>query len=437
MDRQIPIYFDSVVITSPIERISDSEPNLGRLKVGVFTKYGNRNGSYITDAVAEQLISSATDGNTPVVGFFDPETKTWAGHTGPTLANAYGYVESFEGWEPFQDTDEETRDYAVFSVVLFTKYFDEASQIVGQHQSMELSIDSIDGGWADINGIEYYVYTKAQIQGLCIIGAHEPCFSVSTFFSKDDNNYKSQYDKFSSLLSDLKARVEEAENGGEKTMDENKFENQEVVENPETPAEEVQVEAAPVAEFEEEAAVVEQLATEEAIAEQPEAETTFAEVTEEDANASESNVTATIEVKVAGVDNIEALYNELNTRYEQLTADFAAVKAQIDSLTEQLAAAQTTEQSLRETISDYELKEQEHENARKEELIQKYEKEIKSSEEIDKLRGELNNFSYEDLEGKLAIVFANEKMHEDSEKKLFVPDQPINEFAALMAKYRR
>ena len=434
MDKQIPIYFDSVVVASPIERISDSEPNLGRLKVGVFTKYGNRNGSYITDAVAEQLISSATDGNTPVVGFFDPETKTWAGHTGPTLANAYGYVESFEGWEPFQDTDGETRDYAVFSVVLFTKYFDEASQIVGQHQSMELSIDSIDGDWADINDIEYFVYTKAQIQGLCIIGAHEPCFSVSAFFSKDDNNYKSQYDKFSSLLSDLKARVEEAENGGEKTMDENKFENQEVVENPETPAEEVQVE--PVAEFEEEAAVVEQLSTEEETA-APEAETTFAEVVEEDANASESDVSAVIEVKVADVDNFEALYNELNAKYEQLTADFVAVKTQIDSLTEQLAAAQTTEQSLRETISGYELKEQEHENARKEALIQKYEKEIKSSEEITKLRGEISNFSYEDLEGKLAIMFANEKMHEDNEKKLFMPEQPTNEFALLMQKYRK
>ena len=134
MDKKIPIYFDTAIITSPIERISDSEPNLGRLKVGVFTKYGNRNGSYITEAVADELIRSATEGNTPVVGFFDPETKTWAGHTGPTLANAYGYVESFLGWEPFQDTDGETREYAVFSVVLFTKYFEEATMIVGQNQ---------------------------------------------------------------------------------------------------------------------------------------------------------------------------------------------------------------------------------------------------------------------------------------------------------------
>jgi hypothetical protein len=101
MDKQIPIYFDSVVISSPTTPISAATPELGRLKVGVFTKYGNRNGSYITDEIAEQLIASATTGNTPVVGFYDPESENWAGHTGPLLASAYGYVENFEGWQSF------------------------------------------------------------------------------------------------------------------------------------------------------------------------------------------------------------------------------------------------------------------------------------------------------------------------------------------------
>ena len=155
---------------------------------------------------------------------------------------------------------------------------------------------------------------------------------------------------------------------------------------------------------------------------------------EEDTDTSESNVSAVID---AGIDNFEVLYNELSAKYEQLTADFAAVKTQIDSLTEQLAAAQTTEQTLRETISGYELKEQEYENSRKENLIQKYEKEIKSSEEIDKLRGSISDFSYEDLESKLAIMFANEKLHKEPEEKVFVPEQPVNEFALLMQKYRK
>ena len=85
MKRDIPIYFDNAVIMSSPERIGSS--NMNRLDVGVFTKYGNRNGSYITDEVATMLINSATTGNTPVVGFFDPASEKWAGHTGPKLAN--------------------------------------------------------------------------------------------------------------------------------------------------------------------------------------------------------------------------------------------------------------------------------------------------------------------------------------------------------------
>jgi hypothetical protein len=53
MEKQIPIYFDSVVVSSPIQEIVGGDSSIGRLKVRVFTKYGNRNGSYITDAVAD------------------------------------------------------------------------------------------------------------------------------------------------------------------------------------------------------------------------------------------------------------------------------------------------------------------------------------------------------------------------------------------------
>lgn len=101
MDKKIPIYFDTIVLDSPVQQISYEDTNACRLHVGVFTKYKNRNGSYITDEYADFLIRSATRGNCPVVGFFDPEEQDWASHTGPKLANGYGYVESFDGWIPF------------------------------------------------------------------------------------------------------------------------------------------------------------------------------------------------------------------------------------------------------------------------------------------------------------------------------------------------
>ena len=317
MKKNIPIYFDNAVIMSPLEPIGDNR-SLNRLRVGVFTKYGNRNGSYITDEVAVMLINSAVNNPIPVVGFFDPETRDWASHTGPTLASAYGYVEGFEGWEPFKDTDGVERDYAVFSVVLFNKYFDEANYIVGQNQSMELDLNSIDGDWADIEGVEYFVYTKAEIMGLCIIGSHEPCFSVSSFFSKQDDQYTTQYDKFSSLLADLKARVEEAERqpeGGEHQMEDNM--HPEV--NEPTPAQE------PI----QEPAVQEPAAPVEPVAEEPVAAEPAVEPVAEQEPAAEP--ATDFEARIAELEN---QLNELTTNYENAQTRIAELESQITSASE-------------------------------------------------------------------------------------------------------
>ena len=75
MSKQIPYLFNSIVISSPFEPLMESEKgSISRQKVGVFTKYGNRNGSYITEEFAQHLIESAVSQHCPVVGFFDPET---------------------------------------------------------------------------------------------------------------------------------------------------------------------------------------------------------------------------------------------------------------------------------------------------------------------------------------------------------------------------
>ena len=421
MDKQIPIYFDSVVIASPTTPISSSNPELGRLKVGVFTKYGNRNGSYITDEIAEQLIASATTGNTPVVGFFDPESKSWAGHTGPLLASAYGYVESFEGWQPFTDTDGIQRDYAVFSVVLFNKYFEEAQLVVGQHQSMELNKDSIEGDWANIDDNEYFVYTKASIMGLCIIGEHEPCFSVSTFFSKEDDKYASQYEKFSSLLSGLKELVEETENnqeGGEQPMDEN-FEN-----NLGTPAEEPVVETTPEIEVEE--TPMEQ--------ENFEVEPTEAVPAEVEEPAVEPVDFEALQNRIAELETANA---ELTTNYENAQSRIAELEQALSDATAATENANGRITELENSISQYEAERAQAEVVRKNQLIEKYEKVI-DEEEIAKVREEVSNFSYSELESKLAISFANKQMaNAENVEVIPQPEPPVNQFALLIEKYRK
>ena len=422
MYKQVPIYFDNVIIASPIQQVSETNPNLGRLKVGVFTKYGNRNGSYITDAVADMLINSAIKGDTPVIGFFDPETKSWASHTGPTLASAYGYVESFNGWEPLTDTDGESRDYAIFTVVLFTKYFDEAKMIVGQNQSMELDINSIDGDWADINGQEYYVYTTAAIQGLCVIGAHEPCFSVSSFFSKNDVNYKNQYEKFSAFLADAKAAVEKAELGGEQPMDE-KIEMEtveptpEVVEEPEAP-----VEAEPE------------------VVEQPAEETPVEEVAEEEVPAEEVPAEedhTEFEALQQQFNDLQAAYNELKTNYEAAQNRINEFETSQENLTKELEGLRSANAEMQTTLASYEAEHAAAEEARKNSLVEKYEKVI-DEEEIAKIKTQIGNYSYDTLQSKLAIMFADKQLAgNENEEKVPLPEPPESQFALLMKKYRK
>ena len=425
MNKQIPIYFDSVIVDSPFQGISDSNPNIGRLKVRVFTKYGNRNGSYITDAVAEQLIKSATQGTTPVVGFFDPETKTWASHSGPTLANGYGYVESFLGWEPFEDTDGVVREYAVFSVVLFTDYYEEAKKIFGQNQSMELDPNSITGDWTLINGEEYFVYTTAKMLGFCVIGEHEPCFSVSSFFSKNDETYKSQYEKFSSLLFDLKAQVEEAEKnneGGEQPM--NEFENQEVVEQTES---EVQVENPQVQEdtFQVEETTVEEENT--AVEETEVVTETEEEVSEEPSE---------FEALQQQFNELQNSYNELQTNYENAQSRINELEEFQVTANETINSLQTENADLKTTLSSYEAQASEAEEVRKNGLIEKYEK-ILNEEEIDEIRNSIKDFSYDELESKLAIQFAHKEMAQDEVKKVPLIEPQESQFALLMKKYRK
>ena len=424
MEKQIPIYFDSVIIDSPFQGISESNPNIGRLKVRVFTKYGNRNGSYITEAVANQLIESATQGTTPVVGFFDPATESWASHSGPTLANGYGYVENFLGWEPFEDTDGVTREYAVFSVVLFTDYYEEAKKIFGQNQSMELDPFSIDGDWTMIEGQEYFVYTKAKMLGFCVIGEHEPCFSVSSFFSKNDDIYKSQYEKFSSLLFNLKAQVEEAEKnneGGEQPM--NEFENKETVEQVENPQVQEEVQDT----F------------------QQTQETVEPEVTEAPATENFEEKPAEVEPVSEEPSEFEALqtkFNELQESYNQLQSDYSTAQARIEEL-EQFQTSTNTEletlrsknEELQTSLQTYANQALEAENNRKNELIKKYEKVMKE-EEISDIKDKANDFSYDELESKLAIAFANKQMAGNEIKKVPLPDPEHAQFALFMEKYR-
>lgn len=410
MDKTIPTLFDVSIIDTSLQDtvLSNGNSSLNRIKVRAFTKYANRNGSYITDEVAGQLISSATQGDTPVIGFFDPETSSWASHTGPTLASAYGYVENFLGWEPFTDTDGVQRDYAVFSVVLFTKYYEEAKKILGQNQSMELDINSIDGDWANIEGQDVFVYTRAKILGFCVIGSHEPCFSVSAFFAKKDEN------ELHSLLNEFKLLVKEVKNnseGGDDKMEE--FENKEEVievEEENNPSDE---NSNPAPEF---------------------------EVEEQEVQVENESQEEVDDTSITEFENLKRQFEELQASYNELQNSFEAAQQEIEQMKNEVSEIETLRAEntqLHTAVASYEAMAAERELELKNQLIEKYEKMVEE-EEINIVRTHINDFSYDEIESKLAISFANHQIASEQEiKKVPLPEPQESQFALLMKKYRK
>lgn len=436
MEKNIPIYFDTIILDSPIPEIPYGDSNAYRLQVGVFTKYRNRNGSYITDEYADYLIRSATRGNVPVIGFFDPETQKWASHTGPTLANGYGYVENFVGWQTFKDTDNVEREYAVFSVILFTQYYEEAKKIRGQHQSMELDPETITGDWASFEDGEYFVYKTGDMLGFCVIGEHEPCFSVSSFFSKNDEEYKSQYQKFSSLLQGLRQQIEETENklkGGEQTMDE--FEKNQTAVEPEVApeVEKVEPEVEPEVEF---SAAPEAESTVEPEA-KPEVEP-VPEVELEEKPEDEPKEPSEFEKLQQQFDELTNNYNELLNNFNTANDRIKELENAQNAANEELEQLRNTNTELQSSIDKYAAQAAEEESNKKDSLIKNYEKFL-SEEEINPIKDMVKDFSYSELESKLAVLFANKQMAGSEEfKKVPLPEpEEENEFALLMKKYRK
>ena len=151
----------------------------------IFYKYGNRNGTYITDEFADILLSSIP--YAPVKGIYDNFDEDYTDHGAKrSLGRIYGIVPENPNlsWEKHLDEDGVEREYACVDVLIFTGLYEEANQIVGKSQSMELYDKSIEGEWQIIDGKKYFVYKKGCFLGLQVLGDEvEPCFEGASFFS--------------------------------------------------------------------------------------------------------------------------------------------------------------------------------------------------------------------------------------------------------------
>ena len=165
--------------------LEEYTPVLSKARCRIFYKYENRNGTYITDEFAEKLINNLP--YTPVKGIYDNFEEDYTDHgVNRNLGRISGIVPENPNfkWENHKDEDGIERTYACTDVFIFSALYEEASQIIGKSQSMELYQPSIKGDWAIINGKRLFKFEDGCFLGLQVLGNEvEPCFEGAAFFS--------------------------------------------------------------------------------------------------------------------------------------------------------------------------------------------------------------------------------------------------------------
>ena len=178
MDK-IPVTFQAEITQhSPIE----SNSGFTHCRARVFYTGLNRNGSYISPEFAKEFINTAS--GCPIVGLWDNEKNDFTDHQSSDRKRAYGFIPEDPNfaWEEVSDYDGKLRQYATFDVVLWTKAFSEANEIISHPLSMELDPETISGTFMIIEGEYCFYFQAAQMLGVCVLGYDvEPCFEGAKF----------------------------------------------------------------------------------------------------------------------------------------------------------------------------------------------------------------------------------------------------------------
>lgn len=209
--NNIPFSFPITVFENAGEKVSDT---ITKKRCAIFYKGKNRNGSYISEEFAEDLIKTLP--YAPVKGIYSKDTEDYTDHgTKRSEGRIYGVVpEKFNfAWEKRIDEDGVEREYACADVYLFTALYKEAEEIAGKGQSMELYGPSIQGSWIDVEGQSLYKYSKASFLGLQVLGDNAvPCFEGASFFSLQDQ-------QIYTMLTTLLEKIDQLSIGGNTQMD--------------------------------------------------------------------------------------------------------------------------------------------------------------------------------------------------------------------------
>ena len=176
------LYEFPVTVYGSLEKYNEV---LSKARCRIFYKYENRNGTYITDDFADMLLQSLP--YAPIKGIYQQEEGDYTDHGQErNEGRIYGIVPENPNiaWEDNLDDDGVTRSYACADVLIFTALYEEANEIVGKGQSMELYRPSLQYHEAIVKGHRVIVFDKGCFLGLQVLGDNtEPCFEGASFYT--------------------------------------------------------------------------------------------------------------------------------------------------------------------------------------------------------------------------------------------------------------
>ena len=361
---------------------NDINPLVSNCQIKVLYVGENRNRSYISKEVAEDMAKSLR--GTPIVGYYIEDKEDFGDHGEQlvidgegfhfnTLTKPYGFVapDAKVWFQDFEDMDERgiktVRTYLVTDGYLWTGQFEECRSLLTntKSQSMELDSETLNGEWSNAvnNNYELFIINDAIFSKLCILGDDvEPCFEGASIAPKA---YNLDFQK--TLFSMVKDLQEIKSEGRANSM------NTEINENNDLNA------AASTAE--------------------PAAATTFTEKIENN----QENL---------GKANQEELPKNENT----ITAEqFSLLSQECEDLKNKNAELQEKYSKLEQDYSELLTFKKNVENEKKDELIKSFY--MLSNEDKKDVMENKEKYSLDEIEAKLSVICFRKKINFASEKE--------------------
>ena len=433
---------------------------LSKARCRIFYKYENRNGTYITDEFAEKLLSSLS--YAPVKGIYEPEEGDYTDHgMERNEGRIYGIVPENPNisWESHLDDDGVERMYACADVLIFTALYEEAGDIIGKSQSMELYGPSLKYHEAIVHGRRFIVFDEGCFLGLQVLGDNvEPCFEGASFYTLQSSiefainqikqyggtkmptiNFKlSDGDKFNALWALLNPEFNEEGNWTVSCAINAVYDDYALVVNYETGEYErayySKNDETDMVEINERVKVyvIDVTESEKATLDTLRALNggTYELVSEVLTNAQENfDKNAEFSAKI----------EELNETVATLNSEKEEIANQVAEYTTQIESDNNTITSLNEELDSLKAYKLAIETAQKNAVIDEYAEHL-TDEVLDKYREKITDYTAEELDMHLAYELkkSNSSIFAKSEEVGFVPkDVPLEGIAAILSKYKK